>query len=63
MCRLGKLEYNFLYFIYAVAVIFCFLICWTPYHIQRMLYVFVAKTNYQNPKIVQIQEALHLASG
>ena len=48
-----------------MAVIACFLICWTPYHVQRMMFVILTRTNSwkSHPNLLKIQETLHLVSG
>lgn len=46
-----------------MAVIICFLVCWTPYHVQRIMFVFVTKTESWTPKLFETAEILHLISG
>ena len=58
--------YIYLYcFIYlsSEAVLVCFLICWTPYHVQRNMFVFVTKTEAWNRNLVDVQDTLHLVAG
>jgi hypothetical protein len=51
------------FFIFLVAVIVCFLACWTPYHVQRMMFVFVTKADTWSPTLFEAQETLHVLSG
>ena len=46
-----------------VAVIVCFLICWTPYHVQRIMFVIVTKKDLWNKDILNIQDSLHMVAG
>ena len=48
---------------FPVAVLICFLVCWTPYHVQRLLFAIVTKTGAWNSRLFDIQETLHLISG
>jgi len=43
-----------------MAVIVCFLICWTPYHVQRIMFVVVTKKDLWNKRILDIQDTLHM---
>merc|ERR1712141_631637 len=45
-----------------MAVILCFLICWTPYHIQRIMFVVVnMKSGWE--QFHSLHETLHVVSG
>ena len=48
---------------FSVAVIICFLICWTPYHVQRIMFVVVTKKDLWNERILDIQDTLHTIAG
>ena len=49
--------------IFSVAVIMLFLICWTPYHAQRIMFVVVTKTESWTKEIQRITEIIHAVSG
>ena len=51
------------YIFFSVAVIICFLICWTPYHVQRIMFVIVTKKDLWNERILDIQDTLHTIAG
>ena len=51
------------FFCFSVAVIACFLICWTPYHVQRMMFVVLTRTDTWSSHLMKIQEILHIVSG
>ena len=51
------------FFCFSVAVIACFLICWTPYHVQRMMFVILTRTDSWSSHLMKIQETLHIVSG
>ena len=51
------------FFCFSVAVIACFLICWTPYHVQRMMFVVLTRTDTWSSHLMKIQETLHIVSG
>ena len=46
-----------------VAVIVCFLLCWTPYHALRIMFVITSKNGLRNQKLLEMEETLHLISG
>ena len=48
---------------FTVAVITCFLVCWTPYHAMRIMYVVTSITKTRTPELVETEETLHLLSG
>ena len=48
---------------FSVAVIACFLICWTPFHVSRMMFVIATKTEKWNRALKEIQTVLHYVSG
>ena len=47
----------------SVAVITCFFICWTPYHIQRLLSIIIDYLGIDNPIVKKVQYALQLIAG
>ena len=51
-----------LYIIISVAVIVCFLVCWTPYHIERIVFV-IANTRRKWKTFHDLHETLHVISG
>ena len=51
-----------LYIIISVAVIVCFLVCWTPYHIERIVFV-IANTRSKWKTFHDLHETLHVISG
>ena len=48
---------------YLVAVVVCFLICWGPYHIQRLSYIFFSMTSSWNSNILSFYQRAHFISG
>ena len=50
-------------FFISVAVIACFLVCWTPYHVQRIIFLFTTLTESWSKRIASIQGTLHVVSG
>ena len=56
-----KIFYAF--FCFLVAVITCFLLCWTPYHVQRIMFIILTRTESWSPHLMRIQETLHIVSG
>ena len=58
---LGLIINYILYLI--VAVITSFLICWTPYHVLRNMYVITSITNTRTSSVVNTEETLHVLSG
>ena len=44
-------------------MIACFLICWTPFHVSRMMFVIATKTEKWNKALKEIQTVLHYVSG
>ena len=46
-----------------VAVITSFLICWTPYHVLRNVYVITSITKTRTSSVVNAEETLHVLSG
>ena len=46
-----------------VAVITSFLICWTPYHVLRNMYVITSITNTRSRSVVNAEDTLHVLSG
>ena len=64
--------HDFIFFLYgqsllvlyfAVAVFVCFLICWTPHHVNRIMVIIVTKTKSWTKGITNIQETIHLIAG
>ena len=54
------------YRLFSVAVIFCFLICWTPYHLQRIAFVIVNSKHWfkvDSTHIDKFQENVHILAG
>ena len=51
-----------MFLFHSVAVIVCFLICWTPYHIERILFVIV-NMKKKLKKLHTLHETLHVMSG
>ena len=49
--------------LFAVAVFVCFIICWTPYHVHRLLYVMAKKFDFWTTQMQDVQKVLHLLSG
>ena len=54
---------NYFYFQFPVAVFICFLIFWTPHHIQRIMSLIVTKLGSWTIKLKETQEILHLIAG
>ena len=53
---------NFQLFI--VAVFACFLILWTPHHVQRIMYIVITKLEISwTRNLIDIQETMHLIAG
>ena len=51
------------YICFSVAVIACFLICWTPYHVLRMMTVILTLTDGWSSNLRTIRETLYIVSG
>ena len=56
------IKHEYVFFI-SVAVIACFLVCWTPYHVQRIIFLFTTLTESWSKRIASIQGTLHVVSG
>ena len=54
---------NVILFWFLVAIFVCFIVCWTPYHVHRILFVVAKTLNFKGTKARDIQEILHLLSG
>ena len=54
---------NNLNILFLVAVFICFLIFWTPHHIQRIMSLIVTKLGTWTTNLREIQETLHLVAG
>ena len=50
-------------FVSLVAIFVCFIVCWTPYHVHRILFVVAKALDFRGIKARDIQEILHLLSG
>ena len=59
------IQYNIFYsfFHVSVAVIICFLICWTPYHALRIMFVITSKMGLRSQKLLEMEDTLYLISG
>ena len=55
-------KWNHTFFI-SVAVIVCFLLCRTPYHALRIVFVITSKNGLRNQKLLEVEETLYLISG
>ena len=50
--------------LFAVAVFACFLILWTPHHVQRIIYIVITKLEISwTRNLIDIQETMHLIAG
>ena len=49
--------------LFSVAVIVCFLICWTPYHALRIMFVITSKMGLRSQKLLEMEDTLYLISG
>ena len=47
----------------SAAVIVCFLVCWTPYHALRIMFVITSKTGLRNQKLLEMEDTLYMISG
>ena len=54
---------NGILFWFIVAIFVCFIVCWTPYHVHRILFVVAKTLDFKGTKARDIQEILHLLSG
>ena len=48
---------------FAVAVVICFFLCWSPYHAQRLLFAYLTLTGSWNSRNTHIHHYLYLSSG
>ena len=49
---------------FTVAVFACFLILWTPHHVQRIIYIVITKLEISwTRNLIDIQETMHLIAG
>ena len=48
---------------FAVAVVICFFLCWSPYHAQRLLFSYLTLTGRWNGVLVKVHHYLYWSSG